>query len=201
MNVLFADDHTLFLEGVGAVLSSDHELSIELRENLEQALASVQSGQEFDLVVLDYQMPGMNGLVGLSRMVDLRKGKPVALISGTVRRNIIDKALEIGAVGFLPKTMSAASMIRAIKFMGAGEQFVPLSILKEQENSPAGSSISQREIQVLRALSVGHSNKEIAKLLDIQEATVKVHVKTVFRKMGAKNRTHAALLAQELMLL
>jgi two-component system nitrate/nitrite response regulator NarL len=200
LRILLADDHTLFLEGVSAVLTSDPELEVSTALSQEDAMARMQADAEYDLVILDYQMPGMNGLSGLARMVDARKGAPVALMSGTVRRHVIDKALELGAVGFLPKTMSAASMIRAVKFMAAGERFVPLEILQDAGEGPAGTTLSLRETQVLRALAEGQSNKEIATALNIQEATVKVHVKTVFRKLGAKNRTHAALLAYELMI-
>jgi two-component system nitrate/nitrite response regulator NarL len=200
VKILIADDHTLFLDGVSAFLDTDPELSVETTSGLDEALALVGEGR-YDLVILDYHMPGMNGLSGLARMIDSRDGAPVALMSGTVQRHVIDKSLELGAVGFLPKTMSGNSILRAIKFMATGERFVPLDIMQGSDDDDADSTFSRRESEVLRALAEGQSNKEIANTLNIQEATVKVHVKSIFRKLGAKNRTHAALLAREFMVL
>ena len=124
----------------------------------------------------------------------------VAIISGTATREVAEAALQAGAAGFLPKTLSAKSLINAIRFMAMGEQYAPLDFMRaeeEGESHPLAELLSQRELQVLEGLTYGKSNKEIARDLDIREPTVKLHVKTLYRKIGAANRTQAAMIAKE----
>jgi DNA-binding NarL/FixJ family response regulator len=151
-------------------------------------------------VLLDLNMPGMNGLNGLKKALALKGGQRVALISGEATREIAEKALEAGAAGFVPKTLPAKSLINAVRFMAMGEQYAPLDFMTAAvptQNNPLADKLSPRELQVLKGLTEGKSNKEIARDLDIQEPTVKLHVKTLYRKVGAANRTQAAMIARE----
>ena len=98
------------------------------------------------------------------------------------------------------KLMAAKSMVNAVKFMAMGEKYVPLDFLnavEEEADIPLAKQLSERELQVLGGLCQGLSNKEIARELDLQEVTIKLHVKTLCRKIEAKNRTHAAMIAKE----
>ena len=145
-------------------------------------------------------MPGMNGLQGLSKALELTNGRPVAILSGTATRRVAEEALAAGSMGFLPKSMSAKSLIHAIRFMAAGERYAPLDFMNAKEsdsNNPLMIQLSKRELEVLRGVMKGHSNKEIARDVELQEVTVKLHVKTLCRKIGARNRTHAAMIAKE----
>ena len=146
-------------------------------------------------------MPGRNGLEGLKKAKEANEPWPVAVMSGTAPKAIAQEALDAGAIGFLPKTMAASSMINAIRFMSAGETFVPVSFMTaeepEAETNPLAKGLSPRELEVLSGLCRGLANKEIARELDLQEVTIKLHVKTLCRKLDAKNRTHAAILAKE----
>ncbi len=121
-------------------------------------------------------------------------------MSGTAQRAVAEQALSEGAAGFLPKTMSTKSLIAAARFMAAGEIYAPLAMMTEREAQPAtvaGAQLTPRELEVLKLLCRGLANKEIARELDLQEPTVKLHVKTLYRKIDAKNRTHAAMIAKE----
>ncbi|MEM1074546.1 MAG: response regulator transcription factor, partial [Pseudomonadota bacterium] len=154
----------------------------------------------YDLVLLDYTMPGMNGLEGMKKAIEVSFGRPVALMSGTASKSIAQDAIDAGAIGFLPKTMAAKSMVNAVKFMAMGETYVPLDFMnavEEETDVPMAKQLSERELQVLGGLCKGLSNKEIARDLGLQEVTIKLHVKTLCRKIEAKNRTHAAMLAKE----
>ena len=145
-------------------------------------------------------MPGMNGLDGLKKAIASSFGKPVALMSGTASKAIAQEAIDVGAIGFLPKTMAAKSLINAVRFMAMGETYVPRDFLNAEEpeaDIPLAKQLSEREQQVLGGLCKGLSNKEIARELDLQEVTIKLHVKTLCRKIEAKNRTHAAMIAKE----
>ena len=145
-------------------------------------------------------MPGMNGLDGLKHALTLGDGQRVALMSGEATRDIAEQALEARAAGFVPKTLPAKPMINAVKFMALGEQYAPIDFMtavEEKPSHPLADKLTPRELQVLKGLTEGKSNKEIARDLDITEPTVKLHMKTLFRKVGAANRTQAALIARE----
>jgi DNA-binding NarL/FixJ family response regulator len=145
-------------------------------------------------------MPGMNGLSGLAAMKKLHGGKPVAIISGSAPRSVAEQALADGAAGFLPKTMSTRALVAAIRFMAAGEIYAPMNLMTERDArsvAVGGAQLTSRELDVLKRLCQGMANKEIARELDLQEVTVKLHIKTLYRKIDAKNRTHAAMIAKE----
>lgn len=197
MRMLLADDHDLFRESVAAMLAADGGVSVVSVSHLDAVLESVAQ-QTFDLILLDYQMPGMKGMDGLARVRAAAPRVPVAVMSGTTLRALAEEALSLGAVGFVPKTLGIKALIAAVKRMAGGEIFAPLSML---ENPPPLQApleeLTRREREVLQGLCDGKANKEIARDLDVQEVTVKLHVKTLSRKLGARNRTHAAMIARD----
>lgn len=200
MRVLLADDHDLVLETLGTFLSTQDNFVVETCGSLQAACERIKKDRFYDLVLLDYSMPGMNGLEGLDVAIEASDGRPVAIMSGTANKVIAQEAVDQGAVGFLPKTMSAKSLVNAIKFMAMGETYVPLDFMNAEDDSPEHpmvKKLSERELQVLEGLCKGHSNKEIARELDLQEVTIKLHVKTLCRKLDARNRTQAAMIAKE----
>lgn len=200
MRILLADDQELVRDTIAAFLRQEDGLTVEVARDFPTALDLVRSMGAFDLVLLDYMMPGMNGLAGLAAMKKQQGTKPVAIISGTAPRAIAEQALSEGAAGFLPKTMSTRSLVAAVRFMAAGEVYAPISLMTERDTTPvtvAGAQLTSREMDVLKRLCRGLANKEIARELELQEVTVKLHIKTLYRKIAAKNRTHAAMIAKE----
>lgn len=196
MRVLVADDHDLVRETIAAFLQSEGMSEVHTAATLDQAIAVTEEMGSFDLVLLDYNMPGMNGISGLSRMIEANDGRPVALLSGTAPRAIVQQAIDAGAAGFVPKTLASRSMVNAVKFMALGEIFAPFNFLKEDAVT-GKSRLSKRELDVLAGICEGKSNKEIARDHDLQEVTIKLHVKTLCRKLGARNRTQAAMFARD----
>ena len=200
MRILIADDHDLLRDTLVMFLEGQGEFETQTAADLDAALKIVSSEEAFDLLLLDYNMPGMNGLSGLTKAMKYEGGQRVALMSGQATRAIAEKALEAGAAGFVPKTLPAKSMVNAVRFMAMGEQYAPIEFMTAPVDEPQNElveKLSPREFQVLRGLTEGKSNKEIARDLDIQEPTVKLHVKTLYRKIDASNRTQAALIARE----
>lgn len=196
MRILVADDHDLVRETIALFLEAKGMSDVVSADSLDAALEVIERTGAFDLVLLDYNMPGMTGLTGLTRMIEANEGRPVALLSGTASAQIANEALAAGAAGFIPKTMGTKSMVNAIRLMVAGEVFVPFSFMKKSEQRTVGN-LSERETEVLRGLGEGKSNKEIARDLDLQEVTIKLHVKTLCRKLNARNRTQAAMIARD----
>ena len=200
MRLLLADDHDLVLETLASFLSTEGGFDVETCGSLEEACEKIGNDIAYDLVLLDYSMPGMNGLDGLQRALDASYGRPVAIMSGTAAKAVAQDAIDAGAVGFLPKTMAAKSMMNAVRFMAMGESYIPLDFLNAADDEPENALskiLTERELQVLGGLCRGLSNKEVARELDLQEVTIKLHVKTLCRKLDAKNRTHAAMIAKE----
>jgi two-component system, NarL family, nitrate/nitrite response regulator NarL len=199
MKVLLADDHDLVRETLAAYLMRELGIEISTVADFQTVIKKIKSEGQFDLVLLDYNMPGMNGLQGLAKALELTNRKPVAIISGSATRIVAEEALAAGAMGFLPKSMAARSLIHAIRFMAAGEKYAPIDFMstKEGNDNPMAAQLTKRELEVLKGLMKGQSNKEIARDVDLQEVTVKLHVKTLCRKIDARNRTHAAMIAKE----
>lgn len=200
MKILIADDHDLVRETLASFLGREKDFEIEQAGDLNEAIEMINANSRYHLVLLDYSMPGMNGLDGLQQAKEANEPWPVALMSGIAPKAIAQEALDAGAIGFLPKTMAANSMINAIRFMAAGETFVPVQFMtaeEPEETNELAKGLSPRELEVLGGLCRGLANKEIARELDLQEVTIKLHVKTLCRKLEAKNRTHAAIIAKE----
>ena len=200
MRVLIADDHDLLRDTLALFFHQEGGIESVAVRDFPQAADKIRKEGPFDLVLLDFGMPGMNGLDGLAQALAMTKGKPVALMSGIAPRDVAEAALAMGAAGFLPKTLSAKSLANAVRFMAMGEKYAPIDFMTAPEPSapnPMAKNLTQRELQVLEGLCQGKSNKEIARDLDVMEPTVKLHVKTLYRKIGAANRTQAAMLAKE----
>lgn len=190
--ILVADDHDLVRETIAAYLEAEGFSDVRLASDVRSALDLIAAAP-FDLVLADYDMPGMNGLGGLSQLIAANMPRPVALISGAISPDTAAAALEMGAAGFVPKTLGSRNLVAAVKAMVAGEVFAPVSMIQKGTEG----LLSGRELDMLRGICAGKSNKEIARDYGLQEVTVKLHVKTMSRKLGAKNRTHAAMIARD----
>lgn len=201
MRLLLADDQELVRDTIAAFLQTAPDLVVDTVSDLHGAICAVRERGPYDLVLLDYMMPGMNGLHGFAQMRKAQGSKPVAILSGSAPRHVAEQALAMGAQGFLPKTMSTRSLIAAIRFMAAGEIYAPILMAPAantaETRGPTGIALTPRETDVLRRLCEGKANKEIARELELQEVTVKLHVKSLYRKIEARNRTHAAMIARE----
>jgi DNA-binding NarL/FixJ family response regulator len=194
--LLLADDHDLVLQTLAEFLQGTGVAQVSLASDVKTALALIAEFGPFDLALIDLHMSGMNGLAGFDAILSANQGRPVALISGGLSVDLARQALDAGAAGFVPKTLGAKALRAAVEAMLRGEVFAPIDLLPAH-SEPEKVVLSPREDEVLRLLAQGQSNKTIAGALGLQEVTVKLHVATLHRKLGAKNRTQAATLARQ----
>lgn len=200
MHVLIADDHGLLRDTLGFLFEQE-KFVVTTAADLDTTLKALYRNDAIDVVLLDYGMPGMNRLEGLTRVIAAAQGAKVALMSGIATRDVVQLALDIGAVGFLPKSLSARTFVNAVRFMAMGEKYLPLEFMAPQDEAdvdhPLIQNLSKREREVLQLLATGQSNKEIARVLGLQEPTIKLHVTALYRKLGSRNRAQAAVIAKE----
>lgn len=201
--ILIADDHDLVRETLACYLAKSADLDVSQSRDLDGALEQIGSHGSFDLVLLDLTMPGMTMPNGLIRCLDANRPGPVALLTGTSSEEIEHRAIMDGAADYLPKTLTPDALVARVKRILAGEVARPSDLKHadtdvEVQGTPV---LTRREKDVLQGICAGRSNREIAEELDVQEVTVKLHVKTLSRKLGARNRTHAALIARDLHLI
>lgn len=209
MQILVLDDHRLFLDGLRHVLQQlDENVSVTEAQTTQRALDMIDQGGYFDLILSDITLPGMDGFAFLSALRERRVSAPVVVVSGVVDARSIRRALDGGALGFIPKSLGARELINALQQVLQGEVFIPPDFRQavlEARAAPgptiAATGIGPRQMDVLRLLAEGKSNKQIASILNIAEATVKTHISALFKAMNVSNRTSCVHEATQLGLL
>ena len=196
--LLLVDDHALVRDLVAAHLQAQG-FAVTTAASLAAAQAVLAAEGAFDLVLLDYALPDSTGLASSAGVIAASGGAPVILFSGLARPETVAEAREAGFAGFIPKSTAARALAEALRQILAGQPWQA-----EGEAQPKGNtlldSLTRREREVLRAIRAGRMNKEIAGELAISEVTVKMHVRAICQKLGARNRTQAALIATEFLL-
>ena len=208
ITLLIADDHPLYRDALrGALSLSLQQLTLLEASDLNETVEVLQN-EDVDLLLLDLHMPGSCDLFGLIHIRKLFPDLPVAVVSGLEDKNIVSKVINAGALGFVPKTTSAAQIADAVKLMLEGDIWLPEEwagdVDGEDEEFAAlaekVSSLTPAQYKVLCYMRDGLLNKQIGFELDIAEATVKAHITALFRKLGINNRTQAVLIASQLQL-
>lgn len=200
MKILVADDHPLYREAVAiqaARIFADATV-VEVA-SMDEAYAAIEgSSTPFDLFLIDYKMPGM-AVAAIAKLAHDVPSTPIAIISGSAQPAEIKAAIEAGARGYISKTATGERLAHALKLILAGGTSVPTELLfevKQGEDVPGWLALlSQREKDVLRSVARGLSNKEIGRELNLAEVTIKLHLRSLFRKMGARSRADAAVMA------
>ena len=195
LRVLIVDDHTLVSETLIAALKVQDGMEGLAVRSIDDACDEISRNGHYDAVLLDYDVPGMDNLNGLQRLLETNGGK-VALFSGVAGWAIVERAIDAGALGFIPKTSSIKTVGHAISFIADGELYLPSDLmLRRSRDDQSELGLKPRENRVLALLCEGMPNKEIGRIVGIEETTVKMDVKSICRKLGVQNRTQAVITA------
>ncbi len=203
--LLIADDHDLVRETLSSFISKEIGAEVMQSRTLQETLDVIRAKGPFDLLLLDLTMPGMTMPTGLSEAIAANSPQPVAILTGTTSTEIEYSCIMDGAAGFLSKSLTPDDLVIAIRAILDGNytriEDLPPRVAGTAHPVRKTPLLTQRERDVLKGLCDGKTNKEIANDLNVQVVTVKLHIKTLSRKLDARNRTHAAMLARELHLI
>ncbi len=207
MKILVADDHVMIREALVPLIEQiADDIEVIQASDFNIALERALEARELGLVILDLEMPGMNGSEGLRAMHMRIPEVPVVILSGTLNRATIWEMMRNGAAGYIPKTYKGEVLINALKLVISGEQFIPSLLVhggeEPREDNPGRGlqrfkGLTNSEMEILVLLMDGLSNKEISRILAVKEPTVKKRLARTYRKLGVTNRTQAARIAIE----
>ena len=206
--LLIADDHPLFREALrGAVARTLPGAQLHEADSVDALYALVDAVPDADLLLLDLNMPGAQGFSALVHLRALHPQLPIVVVSAREDPATMRRALDHGALGFIPKSVDATTLGDALTHVLEGGRWAPVAA----QSAPAASDdehdaaqrlreLTPQQFRVLQMLGTGLLNKQIAFELGVSEATIKAHMTAILRKLGASNRTQAVLIAGKLAL-
>jgi DNA-binding NarL/FixJ family response regulator len=191
LKILIADDHSLVRDGLRIALS-ELPVPAEIVEaaDANEVHRAMADNPDINLVILDLHMPGANKLELLKLLCNAHPDIPVVVLSATENRHTMQRAIEHGAAGFIPKSCANSVLLSALQLVLSGAVYIPSEML-------ANEAFTGRQMDVLELLASGHSNKVIARELGVSEHTVKIHLSAIFRILGVSNRTEAAIACRD----
>ena len=212
MKILVVDDHALIREAIHQVLKQlDANIEVLEAGNCTDAFAAADQHPDLALILLDIRLPGMSGLDALDSFREQHPAIPVVVLSGSENRDDVMRAIDGGAMGFIPKSQPSRVMINALRLVLAGGVYLPVEILglpavpaaatppaAGAVRAPAELGLTGRQSEVLALLVQGKPNKIICRELGLAEGTVKIHVTAILRALGVANRTQAVIAVSRL---
>jgi DNA-binding NarL/FixJ family response regulator len=191
MKIIIIDDHPLFREALRYVIDKlEEKVCILEASDYDTALLHIAENPDIDLITLDLYLPVKHGFTTLDSIKKNYPAMPVVIISSSDHRNDIKRALESGARGYIPKHTDSLVMLSALRLILSGGIYTPPEITNNKK------SLTPRQLEVLEFLLEGLSNKVIASRMELAEATVKMHVTSIFKTLEVSNRTQAAMAAK-----
>jgi two-component system nitrate/nitrite response regulator NarL len=208
MKLLIVDDHPVLREGLAALLrQAGPDTAVLLAGDGGEGLSIAEAHLDLDAVILDLAMPGVVGMSAILEFGKRRPQLPVIVLSSSEDPRDVRRALASGALGYIPKSASPQTLLAALQFVLSGNVYVPTLLLDETGAVPAGTAgdgrpaagarLTERQIDVLKLLCDGHSNKEIGRMLGLSDKTVKAHVTAIFKTLNVVNRMQAAAAARQ----
>ena len=207
MKILLVDDHALFRDGVALLLKElDAAVQVSHASNLDEALAALDGDAGIELILLDFVLPGMHGLQALEMLRERYPGVPLVMLSSQEDQVTVLRSIQLGAMGFIPKSASSSVMFEALRTVLARGIYVPSLSLSDfmlpgpspRATTPADLGLTARQTQVLRLILEGKPVKLIASELGLTHNTAKTHVSAVLRALAVTTRTQAIVAANRM---
>ena len=212
LEILVADDHKLLREGLKPFLRElGDDVAILEAANFSETQGAAATAQDLRLILLDLSMPGMNGMRGVEALHGEHPDVPLVILSGDSRRETVLGAVQAGASGFISKTVSGVAMVNALRLVLSGETYLPSSAISEDDYGVGADStdgngggerapspldgLTPRDREILALVVEGLTNKEIGRRIGLQEVTIKAHLRSLYRRIGAANRAQAVRIA------
>jgi two-component system NarL family response regulator len=197
IRTVIADDHPVVREGLGALVNSQQDMNV-----VGEAANGKQAVQQFllhrpDVLLLDLRMPEMSGIDAIHAIIEKEPKARIIVLSTYNTDEDIYQALKAGAKAYLLKDSPREQLLESIRSVHTGRLSISSSIGAQLATGLRASSLTDREVDIAKAMVFGKTNKEIGALLEITEGTVKVHVRHIFKKLGARRRTEAIRIALE----
>lgn len=213
MDILIADDHNVVIAGLkGALERAFDNARFSLAHDSAEVFRLLAEKSDHDLALVDLKMPGMDGFEFLNQLCSEYPSLKVAVISGVEDPSCIKKAISLGVLGFIPKSVTEETLINAVRLVLRGDIYLPTHVLKnndEDNNNQvipdsavdvknAYEVLTGRQRQITMLLGEGRSNKDIARRLDLSENTIKVHVSGILRALNLRNRTQVGVIGEKM---
>ena len=215
MKILVVDDHPLIREALSHVLRGlGATVELHEAESCPQAMEQMRGNPDTSLILLDLALPGVDGFEALRQLREQFPAVPVVVLSAYEDQNTVMRALDGGAMGFIPKTSATPVLIHALQLVLSGGVYLPASVLEKQDGSahsgpppaagtpklraPREIGLTERQSQVLALMLHGKPNKLICRELNLSENTVKIHISAILRTLSVSNRTQAVIAASRL---
>jgi two-component system nitrate/nitrite response regulator NarP len=196
-SILIADDHDIVRDALALVVGNELDVRVMTAKDKDTVLQQIREAGPFDVVLLDIAMPGMASKTSVEEVIAANAPGAVVVFSGLVDETFVRQAILNGARGYIPKTLPLKSLSSTLKLIASGQIFVPFSVQEPESIDIQTPRLSPKELAVLRLLVKGQTNKEIARALDSTEVRVKMHLRSICSRLNAKNRTQAALIAEQ----
>ena len=220
MKILIADDHELFLKGLEFILEQNlQNIEITTAQSYTEIFSILETKQNFDLIITDLAMPGANWLTAINKIHSTLPETPIIIISAVFDKELLQQTLDIGVAGYIPKTASNNLIVSAINLVLAGGVYIPHELLYSAKNQTFSSekqkeyinplknlekltenvteetkkALTDRQIDIVKCIAEGLSNKQIAYKLNLTEGTIKVHITIILKLLNVKNRTSAVI--------
>ena len=215
MKILVVDDHPLIREALRQVLQAlDPQLDLIEAQSCDEALEMTERHPDIALILLDLTLPGADGYEALALLRERYPDIPVVVLSAADQPDAVTRAIDGGAMGFIPKTSSSQLLLNALRLVLSGAIYLPLEVLRKEQDiapatplapanpselrDPAEIGLTGRQAQVLALLVQGKPNKLICRDLKLAEGTVKIHVTAILKTLGVMNRTQAVIAVSKL---
>jgi DNA-binding NarL/FixJ family response regulator len=195
IKILTVDDHPILREGIAAVIQGEKDMLIVGEASNGREAIEMFRYTRPDVTLMDLQMPDMNGIDAIATIREEHPQARIIVLTTYEGDVLARRALKAGATGYILKDMIRTELLGAIRAVHHGKRYIPQKIAAELAEHYAEDDLSEREIEVLRQVARGTSNKIIASHLSISEATVKAHMQNILLKLGASDRTHAVSIA------